>query len=120
MPNKRFGFIRRKETFTKQADYPLGIKDFFAIMNGPKTIYFLSAADRLNYGDLLFPLIFKSFCDQKKIGFRNYGLVKSDYSEFGGLPTMSYLQLLKDLKKGNGILVVGGGEVFFGNWVKLY
>lgn len=94
-------------------------------MNGNKTniIHFLSASDRINYGDLLFPIIFKKFADESgfKIKFYNYGIVKSNLSEFGGLPTESYRSLLKNIENfQGGKLVIGGGEVFFANWNTLY
>lgn len=97
--------------------------DFTVIMSGSrKTIHFLSASDRINYGDLLFPIIFKKFVEDENymIDFYNYGLVKSDLSYFGALPTQSYLKLLKNVKKKGGKLIIGGGEVFFANWKTLY
>ena len=48
-----------------------------------------------------------------------YVLVQSDYSNFGALPTRSYKNLVKDINKYD-IIVVGGGEVFFGKWKNLY
>lgn len=92
-------------------------------MNGNKPIiHFLSASDRLNYGDLLFPIIFKKVIEKNglEVDFYNYGLVKSDLSHFGALPTLSYSQLIKNIKKYNGNLIIGGGEVFFPNWVLLF
>ena len=90
-------------------------------MNGNKKyIYFLSAADRINYGDLLFPLVFKKFCEEKNVEFKNYGIVKSNFSTFKALPTHSYKRMLRDIDKDNVVLVIGGGEVFFTNWTKLY
>lgn len=94
-------------------------------MSGNKgnTIHFLSASDRVNYGDLLFPIIFQKFAEDKgfKIEFYNYGIVKSDLTGFGALPTESYLSLLQRVKRFNGgKLVVGGGEVFFADWNTLY
>jgi hypothetical protein len=92
-------------------------------MNGnKKIIHFLSASDRINYGDLLFPIIFKKFAEKNnyKIDFNNYGIIKSDLSKFGALPTMPYNKLLKQSKIKGGKVVIGGGEVFFANWSKLY
>lgn len=92
-------------------------------MNGDnKIVHFLSASDRINYGDLLFPILFKKFLENENfhIEFYNYGVVKSDLSFYGALPTNSYRKLLKNVKNKKGKLVVGGGEVFFANWRTLY
>lgn len=52
-------------------------------------VRYISARDRLNYGDFLFSLIFKEyFKDTFDIEF--YGIVESNYSYFGAIPTQSY------------------------------
>ncbi|WP_396195320.1 polysaccharide pyruvyl transferase family protein [Flavobacterium sp.] len=92
-------------------------------MNGDKKIvHFLSASDRINYGDLLFPILFKSVLESRhpQAVFINYAVVKSDFSEFGALPTASYLSFQKQVKLLGGSVVVGGGEVFFTEWRTLY
>ncbi|GGA84375.1 hypothetical protein GCM10011369_28020 [Neiella marina] len=85
-------------------------------------VYFLSASDRLNYGDLLFPLVFKEVLLKRnsQSSFVNCGLVESDLSDFGALPTISYRQLEKKVSDTGGYIVVGGGEVFFPVWGLLY
>jgi polysaccharide pyruvyl transferase WcaK-like protein len=87
-----------------------------------KIVHFLSASDRINYGDLLFPLIFKKmlFKFDKNIEFKNYGIIRSNLTYFGALKTFSYLRLLKNIGKTGGNVVVGGGEVFFANWSVLF
>ncbi|MGJ5640602.1 polysaccharide pyruvyl transferase family protein [Formosa sp. S-31] len=82
----------------------------------------MSAADRINYGDLLFPIIFKKAAEKLEIPivFYNYGLVSSNLSHFGALKTESYKTFLKRVKKEGGKVVIGGGEVFFPDWTKLY
>jgi polysaccharide pyruvyl transferase WcaK-like protein len=98
-----------------------GTKDFTLIMSGNKKIvHFLSASDRLNYGDLLFPIIFKKMAAGQNIDFYNYGLVKSDLNSFGALPTESYKKLSENIHKLGGTTIIGGGEVFFADWNKLY
>ncbi|MGB8703800.1 MAG: hypothetical protein WCD31_02100, partial [Gillisia sp.] len=89
-------------------------------MTGNKNVYFLTASDRINYGDLLFPLIFKKIAEENGCEFYNYGIVKSDLSFFGALPTQSYNVLLEKIKDSTGKLVIGGGEVFFADWKTLY
>lgn len=91
--------------------------------NNKKVICFLSASDRVNYGDLLFPIVFKKLAEELglKLEFYNYAIVKSDLSSFGALPTGSYMSLLQNIKTmDRGKLVVGGGEVFFANWNTIY
>ncbi|WP_299251622.1 polysaccharide pyruvyl transferase family protein [uncultured Lacinutrix sp.] len=85
-----------------------------------KIVHFLSASDRINYGDLLFPIIFKKVIKQEEIDFYNYGIIKSDLSHFGGIPTMSYKKLQSNTKKYGGTVIIGGGEVFFATWKLLY
>ncbi len=100
-----------------------GKKDFTLIMSGNKIrIHFLSAADRINYGDLLFPILFKKVADELQLNydFFNYGLVKSDFRHFGALPTSSYRKFQSNTKGTNDIVIVGGGEVFFADWKRLY
>lgn len=86
-----------------------------------KIIHFLSASDRLNYGDLLFPIIFKEMLSSYNIEaeFYNYGIVKSDLSYFGALPTNSYRSFIKNVRKHGGNIVIGGGEVLFVDWNSL-
>ncbi|MDH3376347.1 MAG: polysaccharide pyruvyl transferase family protein [Gammaproteobacteria bacterium] len=85
-----------------------------------KTVHFLSAADRINYGDLLFPIIFQRVFDEENYEVSNYGIVKSNFSHFGALPTASYRNLQKAVKEKGGNVVIGGGEVFFAGWNTLF
>ena len=87
-----------------------------------KIIHFLSASDRINYGDLLFPIIFKKMLEihEIEVKFDNYGIVNSDLSYFGALPTKSYKKFQDAVNKTKGNIIVGGGEVFFANWRTLY
>lgn len=80
-----------------------------------KTLHFLSASDRINYGDLLFPLICQKVYSEKNLEFKNYGIQKSDLSNFGALRTLSYKTLKNNIGFGGNILV-GGGEVLFADW----
>lgn len=76
--------------------------------------------DRFNYGDLLFPLIiryaFRRIHPDKYL-FEFYGLVHSDLTSRGGLPTKSYRDLKKDIRKvGDGNIIVAGGEILNATW----
>lgn len=83
------------------------------------TVRYISASERLNYGDLLFPIIFKNYFNNF-INFHNYGLIESDYVDFGAIKTKSYKSLLKEINIIEDYFVVGGGEFYFSNWSKLY
>lgn len=91
-------------------------------MRNKRVIHFLAASDRNNYGDFLFPLIFKNVLKKRGSDYtvNYYGLVKSDFSFYGAIPTKSYKTLFRNLKEEGGILVVGGGDVFFANWETLF
>ena len=88
-------------------------------------IKLISASDRNNYGDLLFPLIFMKFIkDYSKVQFDNYGIKQSDLSGFGALKTNGLGDLINDLKANNPNsdkikLVVAGGEVLGGGWLNI-
>lgn len=85
-----------------------------------RNIQFLSASDRLNYGDLLFPIITKTvLSNNDSIDFKNYALIKSDLSFFGVIPTQSYKKLEVENNK-NSIVIIGGGHVMFSQWDILY
>ncbi|GGK17476.1 hypothetical protein GCM10007962_09590 [Yeosuana aromativorans] len=91
-------------------------------MTNKNVVHFLAASDRVNYGDLLFPIIFSRVAEKKSVDAQiyNYGIIKSDLSYFGGYPTKSYGELHSNLKKWGGTIVIGGGDVFFAGWETLY
>ncbi len=81
-----------------------------------KNIYILSASDRYNYGDLLFPLI--AINELSKLGnykFHNIATTKSNLSSIGALPTKNYKTLYKTKSKDN-VLLIAGGQVLGANW----
>lgn len=85
-----------------------------------KNIYLLSASDRFNYGDLLFPLItIRELSKRGDYNFINVATTKSDLSRIGALPTESY-RVLYNCKTTNNILLIAGGEVLGANWSRLY
>ncbi len=85
-----------------------------------KNIQFLSASDRLNYGDLLFPIITKTvLSNDSNNDFKNYALIKSDLSSFGALPTQGYRELEHENNESS-VVIIGGGHVLFSYWSTLY
>lgn len=84
----------------------------------------LSASDRNNYGDLLFPIIIKQYMLSKNItaDFYNYGIVRSNLNYFKGLSTKSMKDLKSDIKKSKeeSIIIIAGGEVLGGGWLNIY
>nr|WP_317631520.1 polysaccharide pyruvyl transferase family protein [uncultured Flavobacterium sp.] len=78
-------------------------------------IFFISASDRFNYGDVLFPLIFSQKCNQNSVKFHNVGLVSSDLSDKGGIKTISFRKMEK-LIANNDKVILGGGELLYPNW----
>lgn len=88
-----------------------------------RKIFILSASDRYNYGDLLFPIITqKELSKYGDFDFHNIAIVESDLSEYGALPTHKYKYLYNHLNSSHlkPVLLVAGGEVIAANWFKLY
>ncbi|WP_416305726.1 polysaccharide pyruvyl transferase family protein [Neptunicella sp. SCSIO 80796] len=84
-------------------------------------MYLLSACDRFNYGDLLFPVVAKHELSQLgHYQFHNIATIASNLYECGALPTEGYKSLLdyKNLPD-NATLVVAGGQVLNANWSRL-
>lgn len=85
-------------------------------------IKIFAASDRNNYGDLLFPLVIKKILEKDFPNYtiENYGIIKSDLSFFGALPTNSFKSLIHGIKKENNFkLVIAGGEVLGGGWLNI-
>lgn len=89
-------------------------------------IHILAASDRNNYGDLLFPLVIKKFVQQNNISFdklENYGIIESDLSDVGALPTKSFDNLISAIKSSNSsndLIIIAGGEVLGSDWLNIY
>ncbi|MUK87419.1 hypothetical protein GMD78_03255 [Ornithinibacillus sp. L9] len=78
-----------------------------------KELLLLGAFDRYNYGDLLFPIIFKKYIEVYRNDIYNHyskiiptALENSDLSKVGGLPTVAWKDLNKNTNKD--VIVVGG------------
>jgi hypothetical protein len=93
------------------------------LKNAKKRVALLGATDRVNYGDLLFPLIIEKFIEEEfngKFELRNYGIVKSNLWDFGAIPTLSTRNLFSSGFLDHGcILIVVGGEVLGAGWKKI-
>lgn len=84
-----------------------------------KNIYILSASDRYNYGDLLFPhIVIKELSLHGDYTFTNISTTKSNLTKYGALKTKSYSLLYKSNIK-DGVLWIAGGEVLGANWSRL-
>lgn len=84
-------------------------------------IAIIGAFDRMNYGDLLFPIVLiehfrKQFGTAAEI--RLYGHRSSDLTTFGGFKTKAMRNIFrsKELPAGSAV-VIAGGEVLSANWI---
>lgn len=83
------------------------------------TIHLLSAADRFNYGDLLFSLILTKELDAAgNYNILNYATTDSDLTNLGAIKTSKYTSLY-GVTPGNNWLLIAGGEVMGANWSRL-
>lgn len=86
-------------------------------------VLILGAFDRYNYGDLLFPLVIKYQLEKKNpdIDIKYFGLIKSDLSDVGGLPTEDIASFYKYCTEGNDkvSIIIAGGESILVTWDSL-
>jgi hypothetical protein len=84
-------------------------------------VYCVSASDRYNYGDLLFPLVAKWHLTQcGACTFINVAIVNSDLSAVGALPTIGYDVFLDETQQAtNTTILIAGGQVLNSDWLKL-
>jgi polysaccharide pyruvyl transferase WcaK-like protein len=87
-----------------------------------KKIVIYCAGDRLNYGDLLFPLIIKKvFSEKCKNQIEIVASIKSDLTAYGALKTKPYKTLWnKDEKTSKDFLIIAGGEILETNWAATF
>lgn len=87
-------------------------------------ILIIGAFDRYNYGDLLFPLVIQKQLVAQGIEaeFEYFGLVESDLTEVGGLPTKGLQEFYRECdnptEKVN--VIIAGGEALGVTWNSLY
>lgn len=84
-------------------------------------VYCLSASDRYNYGDLLFPIVAKYHLEkQGHCNFVNVATIPSDLRSIGALETIGYDIFLDPKKRPvNSTILIAGGEVLNANWLRL-
>lgn len=79
------------------------------------------AIDRMNYGDLLFPVILDAAFGQahpNEIKVECFGLIASNLHEYGALPSRAIQDLFDtSIVPDDSRVVVAGGEVLSCNWV---
>lgn len=73
-----------------------------------KKVLFISAADRWNLGDLLFPIVFKHFAETKGLEFCNTGIRAYESNDLELLPVLDIREFRRHK---NILLIIGGGEV---------
>ncbi len=88
------------------------------------TILIIGAFDRYNYGDLLFPLVIEKQLSSYGAGFEfeYFGLVESDLSAVGGLPTKGLQDFYARCSDPNWPVhvIIAGGEALGVTWNSLY
>lgn len=84
-------------------------------------VYCLSASDRYNYGDLLFPIVAKYHLEKEgPCNFVNVATIPSDLRSIGALETTGYdIFLVPKKRPENSTILVAGGEVLNANWLRL-
>ena len=87
-------------------------------------VLIIGAFDRYNYGDLLFPLVIERQLSTygKDFEFEYFGLVESDLSNVGGLPTKGLQKFYKACSDPNqpAHVIIAGGEALGVTWNSLY
>lgn len=87
-------------------------------------VLIIGAFDRYNYGDLLFPLVIEKQLSSynKDFQFEFFGLVESDLSDVGGLPTKGLQDFYRACSDPNEPVhvIIAGGEALGVTWNSLY
>jgi len=81
-----------------------------------KKIALLGALDRNNYGDLLFPIIFKKWMENNNNNYEYevYASIDSDLSSIGALPTKNINKLYNSKVD---VVVLVGGAILSSSWL---
>ncbi|MEB2774828.1 polysaccharide pyruvyl transferase family protein [Algoriphagus sp. D3-2-R+10] len=87
-------------------------------------VLIIGAFDRYNYGDLLFPLVIERQLSSygKNFQFEYFGLIESDLSKEGGLPTKGLKKFYKACSDPSDPVqvIIAGGEALGVTWNSLY
>lgn len=87
-------------------------------------VLIIGAFDRYNYGDLLFPLVIERQLSSygEDFEFEYFGLIESDLSSVGGLPTKSIKEFYKQCNDPDSPVhvIIAGGEALGVTWNSLY
>ena len=86
-----------------------------------RRVFVLSASDRFNYGDLLFPIIAHKQLEQE-FEVVNTAIVRTNLADLGALPTVPYGSLYqrRGASEPRDAILVAGGEVLGSDWATLY
>lgn len=84
-------------------------------------IAIIGAFDRMNYGDLLFPIVLTEYFLRRygpSVAIDYYGHRSSDLTAFGGFKTKPMRKLFcpKELPEGS-VIIIAGGEVLSATWI---
>lgn len=87
-------------------------------------VLIIGAFDRYNYGDLLFPLVIERQLNTYGLDFKfeYFGLVESDLSSVGGLPTKGLKEFYQKCSDPTSPVhvIIAGGEALGVTWNSLY
>lgn len=89
-----------------------------------KEIAVFGPHDRMNYGDLLFPIMLDYALSKQaktKIELYKYSIVKSNFQDNGAFKSNNYKSLIRDINNGEiKTIIVAGGESLKASWGRLY
>ncbi len=87
-------------------------------------VLIIGAFDRYNYGDLLFPLVIERQLSSYEVDFQfeYFGLIESDLSSVGGVPTKGLQKFYKACSDPSDPVhvIIAGGEALAVTWNSLY
>ncbi|UQB67454.1 polysaccharide pyruvyl transferase family protein [Epilithonimonas zeae] len=89
-----------------------------------KKVAILGPHDRMNYGDLLFPIMLDFAISKKankEITLSKYSIVNSDLTDKGAFASKNYKKLISDINNNKiNIIIIAGGESLGATWARLY
>jgi hypothetical protein len=84
---------------------------------GPK-VFLLATCDRLNFGDLLFPIVTSAALRRldPSVQVECFGIIERDLTKWGALPNGGLTDLYRRTD-GDGVILIAGGELFAQRWL---